>query len=205
MSETSALIRALRLQEQGHAQLSLLIMTNMSRLMQHRLKFFHANEKGEVVMNAYELCQRNVVTVRRHEELATAARMMRERNVGALVVVEPAGAPGGERPIGMLTDRDIVTHVIVRGADPRNLVVDDVMTRHPVTVSASASLEDALHRMRSSGVRRVTVLDDRGRLAGILALDDIFEHMAQRVPFAATPIRREVRLEQGLLPLAMRP
>ena len=43
-------------------------------------------------MNAYELCQRNVVTVRRHEELATAARMMRERNVGCVVVVEPAGA-----------------------------------------------------------------------------------------------------------------
>jgi CBS domain-containing protein len=156
-------------------------------------------------MNAYELCQRNVVTVRRHEELVTAARMMRERNVGSLVVVEPAGAIGGEKPVGMLTDRDIVTNVIVRGTDPRSLVVDDVMTRHPVTVWASASLEDALQRMRSGGVRRVPVIDDRGRLAGILALDDIFEHMAQRVPFAATPIRREARLEQGMLPLAMHP
>jgi len=156
-------------------------------------------------MNAYELCQRHVVTVRRHEELATAAWMMRERNVGSLVVVEPAGAMGGEKPIGMLTDRDIVTSAIARGTDPRSLVVDDVMTRHPVTVWASASLEDALQRMRSGGVRRVPVIDDRGRLAGILALDDIFEHMAQRAPFAAIPIRREVRLEQGMLPLAMHP
>ena len=156
-------------------------------------------------MNVYELCQRNVVTVRRHEELSTAAWMMRERNVGSLVVVEPAGAIGGEKPVGMLTDRDIVTNVIVRGTDPRSLVVDDVMTRHPVTVWASASLEDALQRMRSGGVRRVPVIDDRGRLAGILALDDIFEHMAQRAPFAATPIRREARLEQGMLPLAMHP
>jgi CBS domain-containing protein len=155
-------------------------------------------------MNAYDLCQRNVVTVRRHEELATAAWMMRERNVGCLVVVEP-GTMGGEKPIGMLTDRDIVTRVIVRGTDPRGLVVDDVMAHHPVTVWASAPLEDVLQRMRSGGVRRVPVIDDRGRLAGILALDDIFEHMAQRAPFAATPIRREARLEQSPQPLAMRP
>ncbi|MEJ0085580.1 MAG: CBS domain-containing protein [Pseudomonadota bacterium] len=150
-------------------------------------------------MNAYELCQRHVVTVRRHEDLATAARMMRERNVGCLVVVE-AGASGGEKPIGMLTDRDIVTNVIARDTDPRSLMVDDVMTRLPVVVWASASLEDALQRMRSGGVRRVPVIDDRGRLAGILALDDIFEYMAQHVPVAATPMRREARLEKAMHP-----
>src|SRR5688572_5713719 len=143
-------------------------------------------------MNAYELCQRHVVTVRRHEELTTAAWMMRERNVGCLVVVESAGAIGGERPIGMLTDRDIVTNVIARERDPRTVVVDDAMTRHPVTVWASARIDDALQRMRNGGVRRVPVVDDRGRVAGVLPLDDIFEHMAQRVPFAATPIRREL-------------
>lgn len=151
-------------------------------------------------MNVYELCQRHVVTVRRHEELATAAWMMRERNVGCLVVVEPAGGIGGEKPIGLLTDRDIVTNVIARESDLRALKVDDVMTRHPVTIWASATLDDALQRMRTGGVRRVPVIDDRGLLAGILALDDIFEHMAQRVPFAATPLRREARLEKGMHP-----
>lgn len=152
-------------------------------------------------MNAYELCQRHVVTVRRHEELATAAWMMRERHVGCLVVVEPAGAIGGEKPIGMLTDRDIVTKVIVLDSDPRSVVVDDVMTRHPLTVWAGTSLEEVLHRMRSADVRRVPVVDDRGRLVGILALDDIFEHVAQCVPFVAAPIRRETRLEQVIHPL----
>lgn len=151
-------------------------------------------------MNAYELCQRHVVTVRRHEELATAAWMMRERNVGCLVVVESAGVMGGEKPIGMLTDRDIVTNVIAREGDPRGLVVDDVMTRHPVTVWANASLDEALQRMRGGGVRRVPVIDERGRLAGILALDDIFEHMEQRAPFAPPPICSDVRLEQLVHP-----
>ena len=144
-------------------------------------------------MNVYELCQRHVVTVRRHEELATAARMMRERNVGCLVVVEAMGPGGGERPIGLLTDRDIVTNAIAGANEWRGIVVDDAMSRHPVTVWSSSSLEDAHQRMRNGGVRRVPVVDDRGRLVGILALDDIFEHVSQCVPFAATPIRREAR------------
>ncbi len=149
-------------------------------------------------MTIYELCQRHVVTVRKHEEIATAARMMRERNVGCLVVVESAGTMGGERPIGMLTDREIVTTVIAGDGDPRAVTVGEVMTRHPVTVWSSATVEDALQRMRSGGVRRVPVVDERGRLAGIVALDDIFEHLAQRVPVPPTPIRRENRVEQAI-------
>jgi len=146
-------------------------------------------------MNAYELCQRHVVTVRRYEELTIAARTMRERNVGCLVVVEPAGAMGGERPIGMLTDRDIVTNIIAPHRDPRGALVEDAMTRQPVTVWVSATIEDALLRMRHGNVRRVPVVDDRGRLAGILALDDIFEHLEGRSSIAVTPIRRETRME----------
>ena len=148
-------------------------------------------------MNALELCQRHVVTVRRHEELTTAAWMMRERNVGCLVVVEAAGAMGGERVIGMLTDREIVTAVIAREADPRNLLVSDAMTHHPVTVPANSTLDEALQRMRGAGVRRIPVVDDRDRLAGILALDDIFDFMASRPPFAVSPFRRDRRTDQS--------
>ena len=148
-------------------------------------------------MNAYDLCQRHVVTVRRFEELSTAVWMMRERNVGCLVVVDPAGAFGGWRPVGLLTDRDIVTNVFARDCDPHTVVVEDVMVLNPVTVWTSSSIDESLQRMRTAGVRRVPVVDDRGCLSGILALDDIFEHLAQRVPFAATPIRPELRLQPG--------
>jgi CBS domain-containing protein len=138
-------------------------------------------------MTVYEICQRHVVTVRRHEELATAAWMMRERNVGCLVVVEPAGPVGGERVVGMLTDRDIVTHVVASNADPRGLMVDDVMTRQPATLPSTTSVDEALHSMRAGGIRRVPLIDDRGRLAGIVALDDIFEYLGQRgVPFVSS-------------------
>lgn len=142
-------------------------------------------------MNVHELCQRHVVTIRRHEDLFHSAWVMRERNVGCLVVVEAAGMLGGERPIGMLTDRDIVTKVLAADADPRNFLVDDVMTRDPITVWTTTTIEEALERMREGDVRRVPVIDDRGRLAGILALDDVIEHFSRRAPASVTPIRRE--------------
>lgn len=145
-------------------------------------------------MNVLELCQRHVVTVRRHEELASAARMMRERNVGCLVVVEAAGAGGGEKPIGLVTFRDIVTTAIAGANDLRAIVVDDVMSRHPITIPTYSTIDEALQRMRAANVRRLPVVDDRGRLAGILALDDIFDHMAQSAVSSVTPIRREARV-----------
>lgn len=120
---------------------------------------------------------------------------MRERNVGCLVVVDSAGAIGGWRPVGLLCDRDIVTTVLANESDLRTKTVEDVMTRHPVTLWATTSVEEALLRMRCANVRRAPVVDDRGRLTGILALDDIFEHMSQRPPFAATPIRPELRMD----------
>jgi CBS domain-containing protein len=167
--------------------------------MEASIGFSHLRH-GECRMTAYELCQRHVVTTRRHEELSTAAWMMRERNVGCLVVVDPAGSQGGWRPVGLLSDRDIVTRVIARDCDPRSVVVEECMTRNPLTVLNSTPIDEVLQRMRAAGVRRVPVVDERGRLTGVLALDDIFEYMAQRIPFGITPIRPELRLEQRSRP-----
>jgi CBS domain-containing protein len=126
-------------------------------------------------MNAYDLCQRNVVTVRPDEDLATAAWIMRERHVPCLVVVESV-AQGGWRPVGMLSDRDIVTKVIACDCDPRSVVTADAMTPI-VSVRVGITARDAWQRMRAARVRRVVMLDERGRLAGILALDDLFDRI----------------------------
>ena len=148
-------------------------------------------------MNAYEVCQRHVVTVRRHEELSTAAWMMRERNVGCLVVVDPVDGMGGWTPVGLVSDRDIVANVIARDCDPRNVVIEDVMEPHPITVRDKTALEEVLQRMRSSGARRILVVDENGRLAGILARDDIFDHLTQRALHVVPSGRRDLRLVEA--------
>jgi CBS domain-containing protein len=151
-------------------------------------------------MNIGDLAQRKTVSIRRHEDLISAARTMREEHVGCLIVTEPMVEQGGERPIGILTDRDIVTAVIARDVDPRAVLVDDVMTREPLVVAAKNSVESALGKMRELGVRRVPVVDDLGRLMGILSLDDVFDYVAEQLATMAGSIRKELRVERALRP-----
>jgi CBS domain-containing protein len=74
-------------------------------------------------MDVARLCQRNVATINPFDDLALAAETMRKQHVSYLVVVEPALADGGLRPVGVLTDRDIVIAVVAQEADPRVLRV----------------------------------------------------------------------------------
>lgn len=149
-----------------------------------------ARGTGKCRMNAYDICQRNVVTVRGHEDLATATWVMRERNVGCLVVVEPLAGLGGWRPVGMLSDRDIVTRVIAQEREPRGVVAAEVMSP-AVAIIKHARIEDAIQRMKQVGTRRLAVVDDRGRLSGILAFDDIFEYLTRQAAPAAAQVRRQ--------------
>ncbi|MGN2251919.1 CBS domain-containing protein [Frateuria sp. GZRe12] len=123
-------------------------------------------------MQVHEICTHEVVSIGPAATVVDAARLMRTRHVGALVVVEQ---PNGERiPVGMLTDRDIVLEVVATEAPCRQLRVDDVMSREPVTCSQDEHLLDVVARMRTYGVRRLPVLNAKGGLCGLLSLDDIY-------------------------------
>lgn len=123
-------------------------------------------------MKVGELCQRGAIAIADDEDIPAAARMMREHHVGFLVVY----ARGDElrRPIGVLTDRDIVIGVVAKQVDPEALRVDDLMTRQPVVAQETEDLSDVLQAMRLAGVRRVPVVDHRGALTGVVAIDDAF-------------------------------
>ena len=151
-------------------------------------------------MNIANICRRNPVTVRRFDELGKAAQLMREKHVGYLVVVEPDEADGSQRPVGVLTDRDIVITVVAREADPRTLRVGDIMTQQPVTVSASDSIERALREMRRIGVRRLPTVGQRGELVGIVSLDDMLDVLAGELQNIAGSIRNEQVIEGTLRP-----
>ena len=143
-------------------------------------------------MNAGELCNREVVFAYRNTPLVEAARLMREHHVGSLVVVVDRLS---ERvPVGILTDRDIVVAVVAKALDPRALTVGDVMAGELLTVREQDGIPDALRLMREKGVRRLPVLTHSGALAGILAIDDLLELMAEELgAFARTIDRERVR------------
>ena len=151
-------------------------------------------------MNVGQICQHRVVMVKRTDDLATAARLMREHHIGYLVVVEPSLQEAGFTPVGVLTDRDIVVSVVAREADPRMLRVGDVMTQQPVTIMTEDSVADALEQMQRIGVRRLPVVGDYGILQGIVSLDDVLTTLAQDLGSAAGAIKRERAVESALRP-----
>ena len=141
-------------------------------------------------MNVGQMCQRNAVTVQASDEIVTAARLMREKHVGFLVVVEPAAQPGAVVPVGVLTDRDIVVSTISLGVHPSTLSVGDIMTRKPTVALAQDTIADAIHQMRHCGVRRLPVVGDYGHLIGVIALDDVLTHRADELGAAAAVITK---------------
>jgi len=149
-------------------------------------------------MNVGDICIRDVVTVREPDELTAAARLMSERHVGYLVVVGPKVGESGFVPIGVLTDRDIVVGVVAQATDPRALRVGDLMTRQPVVIDESATLNKALQEMRRVGVRRIPVVGRGGLLVGILSLDDVMGALSEELLDVAASIRNEVRIEKAL-------
>jgi CBS domain-containing protein len=151
-------------------------------------------------MNVASICHHNVVTIRPFDELTSAAELMREQHVGCLIVVEPDLSGAAVRPIGVITDRDIVVAVVGRQTDPRTLRVGDVMTRQPVVVADGDSIEKGLASMRQIGVRRLPVVGNRGQLVGILSLDDILDAISGLLANVAGSIRNEQRIESALRP-----
>ncbi|HXV75060.1 MAG TPA: CBS domain-containing protein [Candidatus Polarisedimenticolaceae bacterium] len=103
------------------------------------------------------------LVVRSGSSVADAIELMCERREGCVFVVDPR-----DRLVGVLTERDVSTRVVVRGRDPRSLPIDQVMTREPVTMRRDDPLAWALHRMGVDGHRHLPVVDG-GRLLGFVS------------------------------------
>ena len=133
------------------------------------------------------------VSIYGRAEIAQAARLMRDQHVGFLVVHKEGDDL--RRPIGVLTDRDIVVAVTACGVDPVSVMVQDVMTREPIVARDSDQLDDLLQAMRLAGIRRVPVVDVRGALVGLISIDDAIAAVAGLMCSVAGSIKSEQRHE----------
>jgi citrate synthase len=115
-----------------------------------------------------EIMSRPVVTVRPAETVADAATIMRERKVGSVVVVD-----ADERPIGILTERDMI-RVAAAGSDASTAKVSEWMTPEPDTVASGMTARAAFGRLSEHGYRHIPVVDD-GRLSGIVSMRDLMK------------------------------
>lgn len=139
-------------------------------------------------MKAGELCSRTVVTARRDESVVEIARRMSQHDVGAVVVVEER--EGVARPVGVVTDRDLVMRALARG-EPLTCLVADVMDANLLVAHEDDDVDAVLGKLRRRAVRRVPIVRRDGGLAGILTLDDIIEWISEELRDAATLIERQ--------------
>jgi CBS domain-containing protein len=99
--------------------------------------------------------------------VAEAAKLMKDEDVGLAPVVE------GDRLVGTLTDRDIAVRVVAEGRDPGSTPVGEVASKNVVTVEPEQNLDEALSLMAQHQIRRLPVVEESGRLVGVVAEADV--------------------------------
>ena len=117
-----------------------------------------------------DLMTSNPSTIEPDKTVADAAKLMRDEDAGLIPIVE------GQKLAGTITDRDIAIRVVAEGKDPQSSTVRDVMTSRLVTVDPDQDLDEALRLMAEHQVRRLPVVEEDGRLVGIVAQADIAKH-----------------------------
>lgn len=140
-----------------------------------------------------ELCIRQTVVASRGTSVQEAAKLMRRYHVGDLVVTDRTD--GKRKPVGIVTDRDIVIEVVAQGLDPAQLSVEDIMSQDLAVVGEREGLFETIRIMRAKGVRRLPVVDSKGTLAGIVAVDDLVELLAEELSELAKLVSREQKQE----------
>ena len=148
-------------------------------------------------MRVERIYTRNVVGTSRSSPLASAAALMRKHHVGSLLVTDDPPEEG--RALGILTDRDMVVQAVAEGLDTRKLTVGDVMSPGISYIAEKADLHEALEIMRQSGVRRLVVTRDGGRVAGVLSMDDVIDGLAADMASLAGLVKSERDREEVLV------
>lgn len=121
----------------------------------------------------------SVVAVVEPETAAlVVAQLMRKHHIGALVVVE-----AGEinKPVGIVTDRDLVLELMAEGLDPAVFTAGDIMSVDLVIASPEMDAMDAVQLMKTHRLRRLVMVDEAGRLVGIVTMEDVLELLTREL------------------------
>ena len=117
-------------------------------------------------MELTKICTQKVISCLPHETILHVAQRMRDHAVGAVIILE------GGRPVGIITDRDIVVAVVAAKKDPAAVPCAEIMSADPFTVYSGQGPAEALRLMADKHVRRLPVINEDGLCIGIITLDD---------------------------------
>jgi CBS domain-containing protein len=121
-----------------------------------------------------ELMTSNPRSLESGSTVMEAARLMRDEDAGIIPVVE------GEKLVGTVTDRDIAIRVVAEGRSPENVTVGEIASRELVTIDPQQELDEALRLMARHQVRRLPVVEEDGKLVGIVAQADVAKRASEQ-------------------------
>lgn len=130
-------------------------------------------------MKLLELCNQNVIKVAKDESVLNAAKLLRNEHVGCLVVAEESN--GTSKPVGIVTDRDIVVKALAPNINLSTTHVCEIVTSKLITANVQDDIHTALDLMRHHGIRRIPLVDDDGHLKGVITVDDLFAHLGEEL------------------------
>jgi CBS domain-containing protein len=140
----------------------------------------------------------NVKLATENQTIRVVCRMMYENKIGSIVILKENtyGNAEGERPIGIVTERDIV-HLIGH-SDP--LLIDapvhKVMSSPLITINPNSSIRDAMESMLQKDIRRLPVVDNKGKLVGIITDKDIFRTIVKNQSLVSSFLGDQILVDQ---------
>jgi len=118
-------------------------------------------------MKVSEIMTKNPIKVEIMTPIKEVAKLMRDKSVSSVIIVK------NEKPIGIVTERDLVRRVMASDKDPNRITVFDICSKPVVAVSDISEIDDAVELMKKNKIRRVVVVDSTDKAVGILTTDDI--------------------------------
>ncbi len=136
-------------------------------------------------MTIYTVCQTNVVSVSPHTTIAFVADLMKEKNIGCVIITED------HKPVGIVTDRDLALRANISKEEKDSAPVSSIMTTDVQIIRKDTGIFQAVQVMKTSRVRRLPVVDMGGRLVGLITVDDILRLLARELGEIARVIGNE--------------
>jgi CBS domain-containing protein len=119
-----------------------------------------------------DVMSKHVITLHIGATVMDAVKIMARRSISCIVIVDRHF-----KPLGIITERDMVKRVLSNNVDPKNTKIDVVMTSPVITMPADRKITDAIRMMQKYHFRRVVVATDKNKLLGILTQSDLLDNI----------------------------
>jgi len=170
--------------------ISFLAITNLRRLKYlSSVVALFINPIKTPPMHIGAICSRETIIASPADSIQTASQQMLQYNVGSLVLVETDAK--GNKPVGIVTDRDIVLKVIAPELKISEVKLADIMSTKLLTAKETDDVYETLKKMRAKVVRRIPVVDEEGYLKGMLTIDDLLEFFNKEMGEVVSLFKKE--------------